>query len=126
MIAAPRLDPDGRTGRVAETYLARNGAWNVPLLSGVTAAPFGRADGSACEVPGYDAASGLLYKPECEFPPVPPAPSKDDALRRTPMNDSSPLSSPSTGHSRSPWNKDKIIGPRPPLRPGHVWSIRAK
>ena len=42
------------------------------------------------------------------------------------MNDSSPLSSPSTGHSRSPWNKDKIIGPRPPLRPGHVWSIRAK
>jgi integrase len=42
------------------------------------------------------------------------------------MNDSSPLSSPSTDHSRSPWNKDKIIGPRPPLRPGHVWSIRAK
>ena len=42
------------------------------------------------------------------------------------MNDFSPLSSPSTGHSRSPWNKDKIIGPRPPLRPGHVWSIRAK
>jgi hypothetical protein len=25
----------------------------------------------------------------------------------------SPLSSPSTGHSRSPWNKGKIIGPRP-------------
>jgi hypothetical protein len=42
------------------------------------------------------------------------------------MNDSSPLSSPSTGHSRSPWNKHKIIGPRPLLRPGHVWSIRAK
>ena len=42
------------------------------------------------------------------------------------MNDSSPLSSPSTGHSRSPWNKDKIIGPRPSLRPGNVWSIRAK
>jgi hypothetical protein len=42
------------------------------------------------------------------------------------MNDSSPLSSPGTGHSRSPWNKGKIIGPRSPLRPGHVWSIRAK
>jgi hypothetical protein len=28
------------------------------------------------------------------------------------MNDSSPLSSPSTGHSRSPWNKGKIIGVR--------------
>jgi hypothetical protein len=38
------------------------------------------------------------------------------------MNDSLP----NTGHSRSPWNKGKIIGPRPPLRPGHVWSIRAK
>jgi integrase len=37
-----------------------------------------------------------------------------------------PLSSPSTGHSRSPWNKGKIIGPRPPLRPRYVWSIRAK
>lgn len=42
------------------------------------------------------------------------------------MNDSSPLSSPSTGQPRSPWNKGKIIGPRPPLRPAHVWSIRAK
>jgi len=42
------------------------------------------------------------------------------------MNYSSPLSSPSAGYSRSPWNKGKIIGPRPPLRPGHVWSIRAK
>jgi len=42
------------------------------------------------------------------------------------VNDSSPLSSPTTVHSRSPWNKGKIIGPRLPLRPGHVWSIRAK
>jgi hypothetical protein len=41
------------------------------------------------------------------------------------MNDSSPLSSPSTGHSRSPWN-NKIIGPRPPPRPGHIWCIRAR
>jgi hypothetical protein len=42
------------------------------------------------------------------------------------MSDSSPLSSPSARHSWSPWNKDKIIGPRPPLRPGQVWFIRAK
>jgi integrase len=26
---------------------------------------------------------------------------------------------------RSAWNKGKLIGPKPPLRPGHVWSIRA-
>jgi integrase len=27
---------------------------------------------------------------------------------------------------RSPWNKGKFIGPKPPLRLSHVWSIRAK
>ena len=27
---------------------------------------------------------------------------------------------------RPAWNKGKLTGPKPPLRPGHVWSIRAK
>jgi integrase len=27
---------------------------------------------------------------------------------------------------RPPWNKGKLTGPKPPLRPGHVWLIRAK
>ena len=27
---------------------------------------------------------------------------------------------------RTPWNKSKLIGPKPPLRPKHVWSIRTK
>ncbi len=27
---------------------------------------------------------------------------------------------------RCPWNKRKLVGPKPPLRPSHVWSIRAK
>jgi integrase len=27
---------------------------------------------------------------------------------------------------RSPWNKGKLIGARPPLRPKHVWSIRTR
>jgi integrase len=27
---------------------------------------------------------------------------------------------------RSPWNKGKLIGAKPPLRPSHVWSIRTK
>jgi len=41
------------------------------------------------------------------------------------MNDNDP--SPSdTAPARPAWNKGKIIGPRPPLRPGHVWSIRAR
>jgi hypothetical protein len=24
------------------------------------------------------------------------------------------------------WNKGKLIGPKPPLRPKHVWAIRTK
>jgi integrase len=28
--------------------------------------------------------------------------------------------------ARVPWNKGKLIGAKPPLRPSHVWSIRAK
>ena len=28
--------------------------------------------------------------------------------------------------SRIPWNKGKLIGAKPPLRPSHVWSIRTK
>jgi hypothetical protein len=27
---------------------------------------------------------------------------------------------------RTPWNKGKLIGPKPPLRPKHVWSIRTR
>jgi integrase len=29
-------------------------------------------------------------------------------------------------HKRLPWNKGKLTGPKPPLRPKHVWSIRTK
>ncbi len=32
---------------------------------------------------------------------------------------------PQTLH-RQPWNKGKLIGAKPPLRPKHVWSIRTK
>jgi hypothetical protein len=31
-----------------------------------------------------------------------------------------------TPHERLPWNKGKLTGARPPLRPKHVWSIRTK
>ena len=35
---------------------------------------------------------------------------------------------PATENSvrRIPWNKGKIVGAKPPLRPSHVWSIRTK
>src|ERR687897_2028817 len=28
--------------------------------------------------------------------------------------------------SRKPWNKGKLIGAKPPLRPKHVWAIRTR
>ena len=27
---------------------------------------------------------------------------------------------------RTPWNKGKLIGAKPPLRPKHVWAIRSR
>ena len=27
---------------------------------------------------------------------------------------------------RVPWNKEKIVGAKPPLRPKHVWSLRTE
>jgi integrase len=41
------------------------------------------------------------------------------------MNDTI-STSPAAAPSRSAWNKGKITGPKPPLRPGNVWAIRAK
>ena len=32
----------------------------------------------------------------------------------------------STPGKRVPWNKGKLTGSKPPLRPKHVWSIRTK
>ena len=67
--------------KVAETYLARQGRWKLPVLTGIIHTPFLRADGSICEQPGYDIASGLLFKPDDQsFPPIPREPSKADAL----------------------------------------------
>ena len=31
-----------------------------------------------------------------------------------------------TPSKRVPWNKGKLTGAKPPLRPKHVWSIRTK
>jgi len=34
--------------------------------------------------------------------------------------------SPVTVARRTPWNKGKLIGAKPPLRPNQVWSIRTR
>src|SRR5674476_239130 len=41
------------------------------------------------------------------------------------MNDNEANTSGKIGR-RPPWNKGKLVGPKPPLRPSHVWSIRTK
>lgn len=37
-----------------------------------------------------------------------------------------PSSLLTTAAARVPWNKGKMVGAKPPLRPKHVWSIRTK
>ena len=37
-----------------------------------------------------------------------------------------PTDTATQGSRREPWNKGKLIGSKPPLRPKHVWSIRTK
>ena len=72
--------PTDAPDKVAKAYLHRQGDWKLPILSGVADAPFLRDDGSICERPGYDPASGLLFKLEGEdFPPIPQRPSRADA-----------------------------------------------
>jgi putative DNA primase/helicase len=66
---------------IAETYLEREGQWRLPVLTGVISAPTLRPDGSVLEHPGYDKATGLLFDPQgIEFPPVPDAPTKEEAI----------------------------------------------
>ena len=45
---------------------------------------------------------------------------------RRPTMDASYPSSSNAGPARQAWNKGKLTGPKPPLRLGHVWSIRAR
>jgi hypothetical protein len=37
-----------------------------------------------------------------------------------------PENEASKDQPRTPWNKGKLIGAKPPLRPKHVWSIRTR
>ncbi len=71
-------DPSEKHGRL---LLARAGSWPFPPLRGIVTAPTLRADGSVLQVPGYDAASGLIFAPGgTSFPPVPEHPTHADAV----------------------------------------------
>jgi|GEM_PF-662499 len=68
--------------RIAETFLAREGQWRLPVLTGIINAPTLRPDGSILDLPGYDAQTGLLFDPQnAHFPVLPRDPDRDMALR---------------------------------------------
>ncbi len=41
-------------------------------------------------------------------------------------HEATPTSETPPKSTRVPWNKGKLVGAKPPLRPSHVWSIRTK
>jgi hypothetical protein len=57
------------------------GDWgDVRPIEFVTEAPVLRPDGSLLDQPGYDAATGVLYVPNCGVPLVPARPTRDHAV----------------------------------------------
>ena len=68
--------------RIAETYLAREGQWRLPVLTGIINCPTLRPDGSILDLPGYDPQTGLLFDPQdTRFPLLPREPDRAVALR---------------------------------------------
>lgn len=65
-------------GRIAAAYLARIGAWRLPVLAGVVAAPIMRPDGTILGRVGYDSATGL-YLTGDGWPAIPTEPTGLDA-----------------------------------------------
>lgn len=68
--------------KIAETFLAREGQWRLPVLTGIINCPTLRPDGSILDLPGYDPQTGLLFDPQdVRFPALPRDPDQATALR---------------------------------------------
>ena len=62
--------------------LAARGEWpGLRDLVGITETPTLRPDGTVCQTPGYDPATGYLFLPGAEFPTVPDEPTQLDAQK---------------------------------------------
>lgn len=48
-------------------------------IAGIIETPSMRPDGELIGVPGYDSATGYVYIPRCEYPPIPMVPTLEDA-----------------------------------------------
>jgi len=67
--------------RIADTYLARDGLWHLPVLTGIINCPTLRPDGSLLDRSGYDAATGLLFDPQgASFPTIPANPDRQQGM----------------------------------------------
>jgi putative DNA primase/helicase len=66
---------------IAETLLAREGAWGFPEIIGVIATPTMRPDGSLLVKQGYDVATRLLLIEPPPMPVIPDEPTRSDALK---------------------------------------------
>lgn len=60
--------------------VAERGYWagQVRPLEQVCTAPTLRPDGSILQTQGYDRPTGLIYRPSCDYPPVPQSPSESE------------------------------------------------
>lgn len=77
----PTMVPKQPTQRIVQSIMVR-GSWakdGVRELVGVTSTPLLRPDGTLSATPGYDAATRYVYRPSCDVPPIPDAPTWDDA-----------------------------------------------
>lgn len=66
--------------QVASAILARDGEWRFRRLSGVITTPTMRPNGTIFSTEGYDAETQLLLLKPPKLPPIPPFPTRDDAL----------------------------------------------
>jgi hypothetical protein len=67
--------------KAMRALLVREGEWRFPRVVGVITTPTLRPDGTVLSAPGYDPATRLYLAPDPSFvlPPVPEAPSKEQA-----------------------------------------------
>jgi hypothetical protein len=87
MSSAAMFERPGRKGwtaveppeRIAKLILARRGLWGFPRIRGVITTPTLRADGTLLMKPGFDAPSGLYLFDPPDMPPMPEAPTKEEA-----------------------------------------------
>ena len=60
--------------------LEARGSWKIRPLEAIAESPILRADGTVLQTAGYDHATAILYRPLTDFPPIPDAPTRDDAI----------------------------------------------